>query len=83
MEIAKEELGLNVIEREINRTELYIADEAFFCGTGVQISPISSIDHRPIGNGRVGETTKKIQNLYDDIVKGKIEKYKKWCMPIY
>ena len=83
MEIAKEELGLNVIEREINRTELYIADEAFFCGTGVQISPISSIDHRPIGNGRVGETTKKIQKLYDDIVKGKIEKYKKWCMPIY
>ncbi len=83
MELAKEELGLNVVEREINRTELYIADEAFFCGTGAQIAPISSIDHRIVGNGSTGEITKKIQALYDDVVRGKVAKYKKWCIAVY
>ncbi len=83
VEIAKEEFGIETIEREIDRTELYISDEAFFCGTGAQVTPISSIDHRPLGNGEVGPITQKIQKLYFDVVKGKIDKYKKWCMPIY
>jgi len=81
--IAKKELGLDVVERKIDRTELYIADEAFFCGTGAQISPITSIDHRPVGDGKVGAVTKKIQDLYFDIVKGKVEQYKHWCVPVY
>ncbi len=83
MEIAKEEFGIETIEREIDRTELYISDEAFFCGTGAQVTPISSIDHRPISDGEVGPITKKLQKLYFDVVKGKVEKYKKWCTPIY
>ncbi len=82
MEIAKD-LGIETEERAIDRTELYISDEAFYCGTGAQISPITSIDTRPLGNGQVGPISKELQKLYFDVVKGKIEKYKHWCMPVY
>ncbi|MDD3150004.1 MAG: branched-chain amino acid transaminase [Candidatus Gastranaerophilales bacterium] len=82
-ELAQNELGIEVIEREIDRTELYIGDEAFYCGTGAQVSPITSIDNRAVGDGKVGEITKKLQSLYFDTVKGKIDKYKHWCMPVY
>lgn len=82
IELAKEELGIETIERDIDRTELYIADEAFYCGTGAQVSPITKIDNRKIGTGEVGEISKKIQSLYFDVVKGKVEKYKKWCTPV-
>ncbi len=81
IEIAKD-LNLKVVEREINRTELYIADEAFYCGTGAQVAPIVSIDHRNVGDGKVGKTTKQIQDLYFDIVRGKNPKYIKWCMEV-
>ena len=79
---AKEELGIETIERDIDRTELYIADEAFYCGTGAQVSPITKIDNRPIGNGKPSEISLKIQKLYFDIVKGKVEKYRKWCVKV-
>lgn len=82
IEIAKEEFGIETIERDIDRTELYIADEAFYCGTGAQISPITKIDNRPIGDGKVGEISKKIQALYFDVVRRKTEKYKKWCTAV-
>jgi len=82
-EIAEKELGIEVIEREIDRTELYIADEAFFCGTGAQVSPITSVDKRNLGDGEVGPITKKVQDLYFEVVKGKIAKYKHWCTPVY
>ena len=82
MELAKD-LGLEVEERNIDRTELYIADEAFYCGTGAQISPIVSIDNRNLGDGKIGPVAKEMQNLYFDVVKGKVPKYKKWCMPVY
>lgn len=82
MELAKD-LGLEVEERNVDRTELYIADEAFYCGTGAQISPIVSIDNRKLGAGVVGPIAKELQNLYFDVVRGKVPKYKKWCMPVY
>lgn len=82
-ELAEKELGLEVIEREIDRTELYVADEAFFCGTGAQVSPITSIDNRPLGDGKVGSITKKIQDLYFEVVRGNVPKYKHWCVPVY
>ena len=82
-ELAEKELGIEVIEREIDRTELYIVDEAFFCGTGAQISPITSVDHRPLGDGEVGPITKKVQDLYFDLVRGNIQKYSNWCVPVY
>jgi len=82
LELAKE-LNIPVKERSIDRTELYNADEIFCCGTGAQIVPVESIDHRIIGDGKTGEITKKIQTLYYDVVRGKVDKFKKWCMPIY
>lgn len=83
MQLAREVMGLEVIERVIDRTELYVADEAFYCGTGAQVSPITNIDNRPLGDGKVGPISLKIQQLYFDVVKGKVPQYKKWCMPIY
>lgn len=80
--IAKD-MGLEVETRIVDRTELYLADEAFFCGTGAQISPITNIDSRDLGDGKVGPISSKLQKLYFDIVCGRVPEYKKWCMPIY
>lgn len=77
------DLGIEVEERVIDRTELYIADEAFYCGTGAQISPIVSVDNRNLGDGKVGPIATKLQKLYFDVVCGRVDKYKHWCMPIY
>ena len=82
IELAKE-LNIPVKERAIDRTELYLADEVFCCGTGVQIVPVESIDHRMVGNGKIGKITKQISDLYFDVVRGKVEKFRNWCMPIY
>ncbi len=83
IQIAAEELGIQTIEREIDRTELYIADEAFFCGTGVQVAAISSVDHRPVGTGKMGPVVTRIRDLYFDVVKGKSPRYRQWCTPVY
>jgi len=83
IELGRDVLGMKIVEREISRTELYVADEAFYCGTGAQVSPITPIDHRPVGDGNVGKYSKELQKLYFDVVKGKVDKYKNWCTPIY
>jgi branched-chain amino acid aminotransferase len=80
--IAQEELGLEVETRTIDRTELYVAEEAFFCGTGAQISPIGSIDHYQLGDGKPGPITTKLQKLYTDICKGKVANYKKYLTEV-
>ncbi len=78
------DLGIEVVERAVDRTELYIMDEIFVCGTGAQITPIASVDRRMIGdNGKIGPITSKLQKLYFDVVKGKVDKYKHWCTPVY
>lgn len=82
IELAKE-LNIEIEERTIDRTELYLADEIFCCGTGAQIVPVESIDHRKIGDGQIGKVTKQIQDLYYQVVRGKLSKFKEWCMPIY
>jgi branched-chain amino acid aminotransferase len=82
IEIARD-IGIEVEERPVSRTELYISDEAFYTGTGAQILPIASIDHRNVGAGGVGKISAELQRVYNDVVKGKVPKYKKWCMPIY
>lgn len=69
--------------RVVDRTELYVADEAFYCGTGAQVSPITNIDNRNVGDGNVGPISSKLQKLYFDVVKGRVPKYREWCMPIY
>jgi branched-chain amino acid aminotransferase len=83
MEVARAEFGLETEVRHVDRSELYTVDEAFFCGTGVQIEPIVEIDHRIIGDGKMGPITQKIYDLYFDIVRGKVPKYRHWCTPVY
>ena len=82
IEIARNELNLEVVERDIDRTELYISDGAFYCGTGAQISPIVSIDNRKLGDGNVHPIILQLQKLYFDIVKGNVPKYKHWCVSV-
>lgn len=82
LQLAKEVLGLQVEERIIDRSELYSAEEAFFSGTGAQVVPIVSIDKRPVGDGKVGKIVSDIQNLYNDVVRGKVPKYKDWCVAV-
>ncbi len=83
IQVAREKLDLETVERKIDRTELYVADEAFFCGTGVQVVAIATIDHRPVGTGKLGPIVKSIRDLYFDIVRGKVEEYRHWCTPVY
>ncbi len=77
------ELGIPVQERLIDRTELYIADEVLFCGTGAQVAVVIEIDHRPIGDGRVGPVGKRLQEAYFDVVRGKVPAHKDWLTPVY
>ncbi|MFC1914117.1 branched-chain amino acid transaminase [Chloroflexota bacterium] len=83
IELAQNELGLGVIERPICRSELYTADECFLTGTAAHITPVAEVDQRQIGNGEVGEITKKVQTLYADVIRGRNPKYLKWCTPVY
>jgi branched-chain amino acid aminotransferase len=83
MEITREELGIETVERSVDRSELYMAEEAFFCGTGVQVAAITEIDHRPVGDGKIGPLVSQLRPLYFDIVRGKVEKYRAWCTPVY
>jgi branched-chain amino acid aminotransferase len=83
IEVAQAELGLEVVERDIDRTELYVCDEAFFCGSGHEVSPINSIDHYPVGAGEPGPITRQLQTLYFDVVTGALPKYRHWLTPVY
>ena len=83
IKLAKSEFGIDTIERPIDRSELYIADECFMTGTAANVTPVTEIDHRSIGHGNVGTITKKIQQLYYDIIRGKNPKYLDWCTPTY
>lgn len=76
------DLGIPLELRTIDRTELYISEEAFFCGTGVQVSWIAKIDQRNVGNGKRGNITKRIQDLFFSIVRGNEKKYAPWCTKI-
>lgn len=81
--ILREELGIAFIERSIDRTELYLADEIFFAGTGVQISAVTRIDHRKVGTGALGPVARELRRRYFAIVRGEIAGYRHWLWPIY
>jgi branched-chain amino acid aminotransferase len=83
IEMAKNELGLETIERSIDRAELYNADECFLTGTAAHVTPVSEIDHRKVGNGEIGPVTAKIQEIYARVIRGESAKYLKWCLPVY
>ena len=81
IDIAKNELGLEIVERHILRSELYMVDELFLTGTAAHLTPVGKIDNRPIGDGHMGPVTRKLQSMYFDIVRGKNPKYLHWCTP--
>jgi branched-chain amino acid aminotransferase len=81
--ICPEVFGMGVVEREIDRTELYVADEAFFCGSGYEITPITSIDRFALGDGQVGPITRRLSRAYLDIVRGVDKRYAEWRRPVY
>jgi len=76
-------LGMDVVEREIARTELYVAEEAFFCGSGYEITPIVSIDRFPVGDGSVGPMTRRLLSAYMDLVRGVDKRHPEWRTPVY
>lgn len=83
MQLARERMGLTVVERPIDRTELYVADEVFFTGTGVQIAAITEVDRRPVGGGRMGPVVQELRQLYFDVVRGRVPAYRHWCTAVY
>ena len=81
--ILRNEFGMEVEERRIDRTELYTADEIFFCGTGVQVSPVVKVDHRPVGTGKPGVLSMQLQSFYLSACRGENERYSDWLTPVY
>lgn len=82
IELANNELGLKVVERSIDRTEVYVADEMFMTGTAAQVVAVTRIDHRPLGAGLMGPITTKLRSLFDDVVRAKVPKYQNWAMEV-
>ena len=78
--LAKERIPIEI--RSIDRSELYVCDEMFLCGTGVQISPVIEIDHRPIGSGEVGPVARLVRDRYFDAVRGRLPEYQHWLTEI-
>ncbi len=83
IQLLRDELGITVVERDIDRTEVYIAEEAFMCGTGVQVAAISKVEHRIIGKGKIGPITDELRNLFFQVVEGRVEAYRHWLTPVY
>ena len=74
--------GIPLEERSIDRSELYVADEVLLCGTGVQVSPVIEVDHRPVGSGEIGPISRLIRDRYFDAVRGRLPEYSHWLTPI-
>jgi branched-chain amino acid aminotransferase len=83
IEFGRSDFGMEVVERSIDRSELYLADEAFFCGTGVGVAAIGKVDHRLVGDGNTGPVAQKMLDLYQRVVTGRVEKYMDWLTPVY
>lgn len=81
--LATEDLGLRFEERQLGRTELYVADEMFLCGTGAQVTPVRSVDRRAIADGQIGPTTKKISAHFQDVVHGRVAHRRSWLTPVW
>lgn len=75
-------MGLEVIERQIHRDELYTCDEAFFCGTAAEVTPVVNVDGISVGDGKPGQITERIRSAFMDIVSGKSEEYSHWLTPV-
>lgn len=83
MELARKELHLEVIERPVDRSELYLCDEVFFTGTAVEVGPVIRVDHRPVGAGEIGPVTTELRHLYVQATRGRLQAYRNWLTPVY
>ncbi len=81
--LARQEMGMETVEREIDRSELYTAEECFMTGTAAHVTPVVELDHRPIGDGKMGPIAKRLVQLYFDVIIGRNPKYASWCTPCY
>lgn len=81
VQLAASELGLELVERRIDRSELYLADEVFLTGTAAHLTPVVELDHRTIADGKAGPVSSQLQKLYFDIVVGNNAKFRHWCTP--
>ncbi len=83
IELAASEFGVETVERSIGRNELYNADECFLTGTAAHLTPVLQVDHRLVGDGKVGSLSARLQKLYFEVVRGRNAKYRHWCTPAY
>jgi len=83
IQLLRDEFGIETVERPLDRTELLLADELFFCGTGVQLVAVIEIDSYTIGSGRMGPVVTELRRLFFDMVRGKVPRYRHWCTPVY
>jgi len=83
IELARAELNLNTLERQVDRTEVYLCDELFLTGTAAQITAVTRVDYRPVGDGKMGPFTAHLYSLFQDILRGRVPKYKHWLTPVY
>ena len=81
IQLAQSELGLEIVERSIDRSELYLAEEVFLTGTAAHLTPVIELDSRPIADGQAGPISSKLQEMYFNIVVGRNPKYLHWCTP--
>jgi branched-chain amino acid aminotransferase len=82
LQLARDELGMDIVERTIDRSELYIADEVFLTGTAAHLSPVIEIDRRAVGSGGIGPVTHKLQRMFFDCIRGRNDKYAEWLTPV-
>jgi branched-chain amino acid aminotransferase len=81
--LVRDELGMEVVERPIDRSELYVADELWLSGTGVQIAAVTQVDQRPVGGGKMGPLVADLRELFFEVVRGRVAKYRHWNTPVY
>lgn len=82
IQLARDDMGLEVIERAVDRTELYIADEVFMCGTAYEITPVTSVDRYQVGDGEIGTITRQLEVLLDDAFRNKTGIHPEWRTPV-
>lgn len=82
IQLVRDELGMPVEERPVERGELFVADEVFLSGTAAQITAVTRIDHRPVGSGHMGRVSTELRKLFFDVVRGRSAKYRAWCTEV-
>jgi branched-chain amino acid aminotransferase len=81
--LAREDLSIPFTERPIGRTELYVSDEVFLCGTGAEVTPVRSVDRRRVGNGQIGPITRRLSQHFEAVVRGRVPARHDWLTPVW